>query len=48
MCSKVSEVGQLVVQIDIEAGETEKAVDKTIAFINTESRPLSHQAYYFL
>lgn len=41
-----SEVGQLVVKIDTTAGKTEKVLDKTIAFTNTESRPWSHQTYH--
>lgn len=45
MCRTVSEVGQLV-KIDTSAGKTDEALNKTIAFINTESRPCSHQAYH--
>ena len=46
MCRTFSEVGQLVVKKDTSAGKTDEALKKTIAFINTESRPCSHQAYH--
>ena len=35
-------------KIDTASGKNDKALDKTTAFTNTESRPYSHQAYYLL
>lgn len=48
MWENVSEVGQLVMKIDTASGKNDKALDKTIAFTNTESKQRSHQAYYLL